>query len=87
VVSILDLGKPDWFMSLYFFFHYRILIPILAFIFNGDIEPYKYFVDSEKRYPPPDVILKKLQDHGFVELHNENFTFGVIAQQLGIKDK
>ncbi len=85
VISILDLGKPIWYMRPYFYLHYQLLIPLMALIFNGDASPYKYFIDSAKRYPAPAVIIDKLKESGFTGTDNKNFSFGVIAQQMGIK--
>ena len=85
LLSILDLGKPKTFMKPYFYFHYRILILFFAFLFNADVKPYRYFIESEKRYPSQKVILDKLQQSGFIKLENKDFYFGVIAQQIGVK--
>jgi len=85
VLSILDLGKPNLLMKPYFYLHYQIFIPLIAFIFNKDAQPYKYFVNSAKTYPSQKEMLKKLKEHGYVETKNKNFLFGIISQQMGVK--
>ncbi len=81
VLAILDLGRPCLIMAPYFYLHYNIIIPLIARIFNKDIEPYKYLINSAKTYPPQKEILKKLKQHGYFGEKNKNFSFGIIATQ------
>ena len=82
VFAILDVGKPNVMLRPYCHFHYNVIIPLLAKIFNKRTAPYKYFIDSIKRYPTQDEILKILTKNGFVEVENRNFYFGILANQL-----
>lgn len=85
ILSVLDLGKPTFIMKPYFFLHYEVFIPLMAKIFNKDALPYKYFIQSSKTYPSQKEMLKKLIQHGYTDVENKNFSFGIISQQLGIK--
>ena len=85
ILSVLDLGKPLFFMKPYFFLHYEVLIPLLAKIFNKNSSPYKYFIQSSKTYPAQKEMVKKLIRHGFKDVENKNFSFGIISQQIGFK--
>lgn len=81
VLAILDLGKPNIIMKPYFFFHYNFFIPLFAKIFNKDVEPYKYLINSAKRYPSQKEIVEKLVQHGYTFAKNKNYSFGIIATQ------
>ena len=85
ILSILDLGKPAWFMKPYFYLHYEVFIPLLALIFNREAKPYKYFINSSKTYPSQKEMMQKLKSHGYKNISNNNFSFGIISQQTAEK--
>ncbi len=85
VLSILDVGKPVWYMRPYFALHYSVIIPLLAKIMNKDVEPYKYLAYSSEKYPSQESLCKKLLSHGYAQVETKDYSFGVIAQQLGKK--
>ena len=82
ILSILDLGKPTWYLSWYFKFHYAVIIPFMAKLCAKDFFAYKYLVNSAKRYPAQEEILKKLLSAGYIECENINYFGGIIAQQV-----
>lgn len=86
LLAILDLGKPIWYMNWYFKLHYNIVIPFFAKIFSNDKKAYEYFVLSSKTYPEQSEIRQKLVTHGYKNCRNYNYSFGVIAQQIGYKE-
>ncbi len=85
IISILDLGKPMWFMRPYFWLHYEFYIPFLAFLYNQNISAYKYLAKSTQTYPSPTQIITKLKQHKFTNTININYYFGIISQQIARK--
>ena len=81
LLAILDLGKSNPLLKPYFLLHYEFLIPLIAKIFNRDVSPYRYFIQSSKTYPSQKEILKKLSQNGFTKVKNKDFLFGIIATQ------
>lgn len=82
VLSILDVGKPYWFMKPYFYVHYKLLIPFAAKMIHKNVLPYDYLISSSEGYPHQKIICQKLHDNGYLQEKNINYSFGVIAQQL-----
>ncbi len=85
IISILDVGKPHWYMRPYFALHYAFIIPLFAKILNKDDTPYKYLVTSAENYPSQEELCKKLLSHGYKAVESKDYSFGIIAQQLGQK--
>ncbi len=85
IISIIDVGKPVWYMRPYFAIHYAIIIPLFAKIMNKDVQPYKYLTTSAENYPSQEELCKKLISHGYSVVESKNYSFGIIAQQLAQK--
>lgn len=85
VLSILDLGKPNKIVAPIYNFYFNNIVPIIGKIFNKEITPYKYLVESVKTYPSQKELIEILNGHGFNNCKNINYMFGTISQQIAQK--
>ena len=55
---------------------------VLAGIFCGKTEPYKYLIQSKKDFPPPDKLIKVIEASGFRLKGRKNFVFNALSAQV-----
>ena len=70
--------------KLYDGFSYNI-IPKMGQLVAKDKESYQYLVESIRKFPPQEQLLKRLENAGFQRCQYENLTFGVAAIHSGVK--
>jgi demethylmenaquinone methyltransferase / 2-methoxy-6-polyprenyl-1,4-benzoquinol methylase len=58
-------------------------IPRLGQLIAGDGEPYRYLVESIRRFPPPDDLADMMRKAGFSRVSYTPFTAGVAALHSG----
>lgn len=83
----LDLGKPNFFIKIFFKLYMSVVVPILAKIFYGKSLPYKYLFESSKDFSSQEELVSKFKKLGFYNIKNYNYLFGTIAQQIAFKEK
>ncbi len=65
-----------------FSFH---LIPLMGKAIAGDGEPYRYLVESIRKFPPQEKFAAMIRDAGFARVDYTNFTGGIAALHSGWK--
>ncbi len=61
------------------------IVPIIATIFGGNKESYKYLANTTMAYPYPKEIEKMFTDAGFENIKTRKLAFGLVAITTGIK--
>jgi len=61
------------------------VVPVLGRIVAGDAEPYRYLVESIRKFPPQQAFAGMIQDAGFTQVKFRNLTGGIAAMHSGIK--
>jgi demethylmenaquinone methyltransferase/2-methoxy-6-polyprenyl-1,4-benzoquinol methylase len=64
--------------SLYDIYSFRIL-PLLGQIVAGDRDAYTYLVESIRRFPPPDVLVRIIEAAGLGQARFRSLTGGIAA--------
>ncbi len=60
-------------------------IPKLGEKITGDIDSYKYLVESIRKFPNRDKFLEMLRNSGFSRIKCQKLNFGVVAIYEGVK--
>jgi demethylmenaquinone methyltransferase/2-methoxy-6-polyprenyl-1,4-benzoquinol methylase len=60
-------------------------IPALGRIVTGDGEPYRYLVESIRRFPAPERFADMISDAGFLRADFTRLSGGVVAIHSGWK--
>ena len=61
------------------------VIPALGKVIAGDGEPYRYLVESIRRFPGPDRFVRMIEDAGFARVDFTRLSGGVVAIHSGWK--
>ncbi len=60
-------------------------IPKIGKLVAGDEESYQYLVESIRKHPDQETLLKMMLDAGFDEVRYHNLSGGIVALHLGFK--
>jgi demethylmenaquinone methyltransferase/2-methoxy-6-polyprenyl-1,4-benzoquinol methylase len=66
-------------------FHSFEVIPRLGELAAGDAAPYKYLVESIRRFPKQEVFAAMIRNAGFSQVSYRNLTGGIAAIHWGWK--
>jgi demethylmenaquinone methyltransferase/2-methoxy-6-polyprenyl-1,4-benzoquinol methylase len=66
-------------------FHSFEVIPRLGQLTAGDAEPYRYLVESIRRFPTQETFAQMIRDAGFARVSYRNLTGGIAAIHSGWK--
>ena len=85
-VICLDLSKPQIpvFKELYYIY-FNHLLPYIGKKIHGNIDPYKYFVQSLKEFLDQEELKNLFQDIGLKQVKYYQLTGGITAIHMGIK--
>ena len=61
------------------------LIPVMGKVIAGDGEPYRYLVESIRKFPPQEKFAEMIRAAGFARVDYTNFTGGIAALHSGWK--
>jgi demethylmenaquinone methyltransferase / 2-methoxy-6-polyprenyl-1,4-benzoquinol methylase len=61
------------------------VIPRLGQMVTGDSESYRYLVESIRRFPPPAVFARMIEEAGFKRVTHRSLSAGVVAIHSGWK--
>jgi len=61
------------------------VIPAVGKIVTGDGDPYRYLVESIRKFPPPQAFENMIRDAGFVRTSHWMLTGGIVAIHSGWK--
>ncbi|QTL03021.1 bifunctional demethylmenaquinone methyltransferase/2-methoxy-6-polyprenyl-1,4-benzoquinol methylase UbiE [Aquabacter sp. L1I39] len=85
-VMVLEFSRVDVpvFDKIYDTFSFK-LIPEIGRRVAGDAEPYRYLVESIRRFPPPEAFAQMMRDAGLKRVDYTLMTGGVVALHSGYR--
>lgn len=83
--GILDFGEPRGLLGKVYRIYFKRVLPALGTVISGVQGPYKYLPASVERFPPPDEMLERMRQAGFLEASWTPYTFGVAGLYRGVK--
>ena len=61
------------------------VVPALGKVVTGDGQPYRYLVESIRKFPRPEVFARMMRDAGFGRVTHRSFTGGIVRLHSGWK--
>ncbi len=61
------------------------VVPLLGRIVAGDAEPYRYLVESIRKFPDQRRFAKMIEEAGFVRVQYRNLSGGIAAMHSGLR--
>jgi demethylmenaquinone methyltransferase/2-methoxy-6-polyprenyl-1,4-benzoquinol methylase len=61
------------------------VVPALGRVVAGDAEPYRYLVESIRKFPDQRRFSQMIEDAGFLRVQFRNLSGGIAAMHSGIK--
>ncbi|MEJ2009059.1 MAG: bifunctional demethylmenaquinone methyltransferase/2-methoxy-6-polyprenyl-1,4-benzoquinol methylase UbiE [Acidobacteriota bacterium] len=87
LVAILEFSHVTWpVFGPLFRAYFRRVLPRLGSWISGVSGPYQYLPDSVLRFPQQESLAGMLREEGFSNVRYRNFTGGVAALHLGVRD-
>ena len=83
--GILDFGEPKGVLGSLYRLYFKQVLPRIGTIISGVRGPYAYLPASVERFPPPDEMLARMKQAGFVEATWTPYTFGIAGLYRGKK--
>ena len=83
--GILDFGEPEGVLGSLYRLYFKQVLPRIGTIISGVRGPYAYLPASVERFPPPDEMLARMKQAGFVEATWTPYTFGIAGLYRGRK--
>ncbi len=84
--AFLCLTRPSaWWAKLLFYPYLKIYLPIVGWIFSGQLKAYQFLSESIASFQEPAKTAAEMRDTGFLELQIHAFTFGAATLILGRK--
>lgn len=75
--GILDFAEPKGWMSRFYRFYFRQLLPRVGTLISGVSGPYTYLPNSVEKFPAPHEMLDRMRRAGFREVNWTPYTFGI----------
>ncbi len=72
----------DWLRAAYDWYSFQV-IPRMGKMVAGDDAPYRYLVESIRRFPPPKRLAAKMQEAGFTNVRWQSMAGGIVALHSG----
>lgn len=63
------------------------VIPLIGRVVAGTSDPYRYLVESIRRFPNQEAFKEMIAGVGFQDVRYMNMTFGTVAIHSGVKEK
>ena len=83
--GILDFGEPRGLIGKVYRIYFKEVLPKIGTVVSGKRGPYSYLPASVERFPPPEEMVKRMREAGFVEASWTPYTFGIAGLYRGIK--
>jgi demethylmenaquinone methyltransferase/2-methoxy-6-polyprenyl-1,4-benzoquinol methylase len=61
------------------------VVPVMGKLIAGDAEPYRYLVESIRKFPTPDAFASKMEAAGFERVTHQPMTGGIVRLHSGWK--
>jgi demethylmenaquinone methyltransferase / 2-methoxy-6-polyprenyl-1,4-benzoquinol methylase len=84
-VGILDFSEPGGLMGKLYGFYFRRVLPCIGGAISGVRGAYEYLPASVHRFPPPQEMLKRMEEAGFRSVSWTPYTFGIAGLYRGRK--
>ena len=84
-LGILDFSKPTGLTGKLYTFYFRHILPAIGSLLSGITGPYAYLPSSVERFPPPHIMLQKLEAAGFTSATWTPYTFGIAGLYRAVK--
>jgi demethylmenaquinone methyltransferase / 2-methoxy-6-polyprenyl-1,4-benzoquinol methylase len=84
-MGILDFGEPKGLIGKLYRVYFRRVLPAIGTMISGVSGPYAYLPASVLRFPPPEQMLERMRDAGFVEVSWTPYTLGIAGLYRGVK--
>lgn len=82
---VLEFSQPWMVLRPFYFFYLRNVMPLLAKIFGGEAEAYRYLASSIKTFPAREELKKILEETGFSSVRYWSLMFGMVAMHRAQK--
>jgi demethylmenaquinone methyltransferase/2-methoxy-6-polyprenyl-1,4-benzoquinol methylase len=83
--GILDFGEPRGAIGALYRIYFKQVLPRVGTVISGVRGPYAYLPASVERFPPPDEMLRRMQNAGFGEATWTPYTLGIAGLYRGRK--
>jgi demethylmenaquinone methyltransferase/2-methoxy-6-polyprenyl-1,4-benzoquinol methylase len=83
--GILDFGEPGGLIGQCYRVYFKKILPAVGTMISGVRGPYAYLPASVERFPPPDEMLERMRQAGFLESSWTPYTFGIAGLYRGVK--
>jgi demethylmenaquinone methyltransferase / 2-methoxy-6-polyprenyl-1,4-benzoquinol methylase len=81
-VAILEITRPHGPLRVFYSLWFDRVVPLLGKVLPGG-SAYTYLPASVRRFPPPDGLVRLLEEHGFGEVRYRTFAGGIVALHVG----
>lgn len=84
-ISNIDQGRPRGrFFTMLYELHFKRIAPLLgkAVFHRGEFNSFRYLPESNKYFPPQDVLCELIAEIGLTDIRNYDYWRGAVAQQV-----
>jgi demethylmenaquinone methyltransferase / 2-methoxy-6-polyprenyl-1,4-benzoquinol methylase len=81
-IGILEITTPTGRLAPFYRVWFDRVVPLLGKVLPGG-SAYTYLPASVRRFPPPDGLVRLLEEHGFGEVRYRTFAGGIVALHVG----
>jgi demethylmenaquinone methyltransferase/2-methoxy-6-polyprenyl-1,4-benzoquinol methylase len=86
VVACLEVARPrNALLRLGHQFYFERIVPIIGWLFGGDLRAYTYLPQSARAFPPPDELAMMMRDAGWHHVTYRLYSFGAVAIHVGAR--
>jgi demethylmenaquinone methyltransferase/2-methoxy-6-polyprenyl-1,4-benzoquinol methylase len=76
-LGILDFSEPGGLVGKVYAVYFRRVLPAIGRLICGKDGPYNYLPSSVGKFPPPEEMLRLMQETGYAECAWQPYTFGI----------
>jgi demethylmenaquinone methyltransferase / 2-methoxy-6-polyprenyl-1,4-benzoquinol methylase len=84
-IGILDFSEPTGILGKLYRVYFKHLLPRIGSAISGVRGPYNYLPASVERFPEPELMMRKMEAAGFVDVSWTPYTFGIAGLFRGKK--
>lgn len=83
--GILDFSEPGGILGRVYGFYFKRVLPAIGTMISGVKGPYSYLPASVEKFPPPERMLARMRETGFVSASWTPYSFGIAGLYRGKK--
>ncbi|HTW44819.1 MAG TPA: bifunctional demethylmenaquinone methyltransferase/2-methoxy-6-polyprenyl-1,4-benzoquinol methylase UbiE [Acidobacteriaceae bacterium] len=84
-LGILDFSEPSGLVGKLYAFYFRRILPAIGARLSGMGSAYSYLPASVQRFPPPQQMVRLMEDSGYTQVSWTPYTFGIAGLYRGVK--